>query len=188
MDLLLRNIARHIQLDTEEQDYFISLLRPFNLRKKEFLFREDEINKYQAFVLSGCLRSYSIDKNGFEHILQFAPADWWIADMRSNLTQQPGTLYIDAIFDSEMLLLYRTDLEKLYIKVPKFEHYFRVLAENALVTLQHRLIDNLSLTAKERYENFCKRYPSLIQSLPQKQVAAYIGVTPEFLSKMLNDR
>jgi len=82
-------------------------------------------------------------------------------------------------------MLLRSDLEDLYTAIPKLERFFRVIAENALATYQHRLMDNLSLSALERYANFCRLYPSLIQHLPQKLVASYIGVTPEFLSKML---
>ncbi|HEX5025424.1 MAG TPA: Crp/Fnr family transcriptional regulator [Agriterribacter sp.] len=185
-ELLLQNIAKHINLTGEEETYFISLLQHKKIKRRQYLFHEGDISKFQAFVVDGCLRSYSIDKNGFEHVLQFAPPGWWIGDMKSFLKQQPGTLYIDAIEDSEVILLFKSDLEKLYSTVPKFERFFRILAENALATYQHRLINNLSLPAKERYENFCRLYPSLIQRLPQKQIAAYIGVTPEFLSKMLN--
>ena len=166
----------------------IFLLFCITKRSGESIFctRRGRLIKFQAFVVEGCLRSYSIDKNGFEHVLQFAPPGWWIGDMQSILTQQPGTLYIDAIDDTAIILLYRSDLEKIYTAIPKFERFFRILAENALATYQHRLINNLSLSAKERYENFCQLYPSLIQCLPQKQIAAYIGVTPEFLSKMLS--
>ena len=106
--------------------------------------------------------------------------------MYSFIKKQPGTLYIDAVDNSEMLLLVKDDLEQLYADIPKLERFFRIIAENALAAYQHRLVDNLSLSAKERYANFCQLYPSLIECLPQKLVAAYIGVTPEFLSKMLN--
>ena len=184
--LLLKNIATHISLTAEEEAYFASFLQYKSIRRKHFLYQEGDVNTFQAFVVEGCLRSYSLDKNGFEHVLQFAPPGWWIGDMQSIITQLPGTLYIDAIDDTAIILLFRPDLEKIYTAVPKFERFFRILAENALATYQHRLIGNLSLPAKERYENFCRLYPSLIQSLPQKQIAAYIGVTPEFLSKMLN--
>jgi CRP-like cAMP-binding protein len=184
--LLLKNIGMHISLTTEEEAYFSSFLQYKNIRRKHFLYQEGDVNTFQAFVVEGCLRSYSVDKNGFEHVLQFAPPGWWIGDMQSIITQQPGTLYIDAIDDTAIILLFRSDLEKIYTAVPGFERFFRILAENALATYQHRLIGNLSLPAKERYENFCRLYPSLIQCLPQKQIAAYIGVTPEFLSKMLN--
>lgn len=184
--LILENIAAHISLTHEEEAYFISFLQYRKIKKKQFLYQEGDVNKFQAFVVEGCLRSYSVDRNGFEHILQFAPPGWWIGDMRSIIAQEPGILYIDAVDNSGIILLLKTDLEKIYTAIPKFERFFRILAENALATYQHRLIGNLSLSAKERYENFCRLYPSLIQCLPQKQVAAYIGVTPEFLSKMLN--
>lgn len=185
-DLLLNAIAKHISLTPEEQQQLIAVLALKKVKKKQFLYQEGDISKQAIFVIAGCLRSYSIDKNGFEHVLQFAPSGWWIGDMRSMITQQPGTLYIDAVDESEIILIQKIDLEKLYTTIPKLERFFRILAENSLATYQHRLIDNLSLSALERYNNFCTRYPSLIENLPQKQVAAYIGVTPEFLSKMLN--
>ena len=186
--LILQNIAKHISLTKEQENYFLSLLKNKKVRKKLFLSQEGDISKGPFFVTEGILRSYTVDKNGFEHVLQFAPPGWWIADMYSLITQQPGSLSIDAVEDSEVLLLPKQELDKLYNEIPAFERFFRILAENALVTFQQRLIDNLSLTAKERYANFCKRYPLLIERLPQKQVASYIGVTPEFLSKMLKSK
>lgn len=185
-ELLLQHIARHVQLTEEEEDYFVSLLHFKKIRKKQFLFQEGDIYSTTSFVTTGLLRLYSIDKNGFEHILQFAPPGWWIGDMHSFLKKQPGTLLVDAIEDSEIVILKKTDLDQLYARVPKFERFFRILAENALATYQHRLVNNLSLSAAERYNTFCQLYPSLIQSLSQKYVASYIGVTPEFLSKMLS--
>lgn len=184
--LLLDHIARHVQLSSEEQTLLLSLVRSKKIKKKQFLFQEGEIYSTVVFVTSGLLRLYGIDKNGFEHILQFAPPGWWIGDINSFLTQKPGTLNADAIEDTEILIIQKTDLERLYATVPKIERFFRILAENALATYQHRLINNLSLPAIERYNTFCQLYPSLIQSLSQKYVASYIGVTPEFLSKMLS--
>src|SRR5690348_4187738 len=145
--LLLQNIARYIQLSEEDKNYLLSLLQSKKLRRKTFLRQEGEITRAAVFVTSGLLRMYSIDKNGFEHILQFAPPGWWIGDMKSYLTQQPGSLYIDALEDSELLLLEKQQLDSLYEKVPAFERFFRILAENSLATYQQRLIDNLSLPA-----------------------------------------
>ncbi len=184
-ELLLQNIGKHISLDEEEKGQVVSFFKWKKLKKKQFLLHEGNIQKQAAFITAGCLRSYSIDKNGFEHVLQFAPPGWWIGDMRSYINQQPGILSIDAIDDSDILLILKTDLDKLYLAVPKLERLFRILAENSLATYQQRLIDNLSLSAMDRYNNFCQLYPSLIEHLPQKQIASYIGVTPEFLSKML---
>jgi CRP-like cAMP-binding protein len=185
-DLLFQHINQHIQLTADEKDYVSVLLQHKKLKRKQILYQEGDIHKYLVFVTEGCLRSYSIDHNGFEHILQFAPPGWWIGDMHSFNTQTSGVLNIDAVDKSEIIMIARADVDKLYLEIPKFERMFRILAENSIATYQHRMIDSLSLTAMERYDNFCKTYPSLIQCLPQKQVAAYIGVTPEFLSKMLN--
>ena len=186
--LLLQNIARHIQLSADEEKYFLSLWQTKKLRRKQFLLQEGEVTKNAVFVVSGLLRMYSIDKNGFEHILQFAPPGWWIGDIKSFISQQPGSLYIDALEDSGIILMEKTHLDQLYKKVPSFERFFRILSENSLATYQQRLIDNLSLPAIERYNSFCRLYPSLIERLPQKQVASYIGVTPEFFSKMLSEK
>lgn len=104
--------------------------------------------------------------------------------MFSFISQKPGTIYIDAIEVSEIILLSRADQLDIFEKIPAFERYFRILTENSLVSYRKRVMDGLSLTAIERYHDFCKRYPTLIECLPQKQIASYIGVTPEFLSKI----
>ena len=182
--LILKNISKHIQLDKEEETYFVSLLKEKQLKKKQFYLKENEVCQHSVFVVKGCLRGYTVDENGFEHILQFAPPDWWIADMYSLISQKPGNLNIDAIENSELLLLSKNDQEKLFADVPKFERFFRIITENSLVTSRQRLLDNMSLTAMQRYEAFCQHYPTLIECLPQKLIASYIGVTPEFLSKV----
>lgn len=183
---LLGGIAKYVNLDAEEQEYLISVLHYKKVKRKQLILEEGDINNKVTFVTSGCLRSYAVDKNGTEHVLQFAPAGWWITDMRSFTTGQPARLNIDAIEDSEYIYISKADFEELNIRIPKFEHYNRIIGQNALATYQHRQIDNVTLSAMERYANFCKLYPSLIKTLPQKLVASYIGVTPEFLSKMLN--
>jgi hypothetical protein len=105
--------------------------------------------------------------------------------MKSMLTQKPGILFIDAIDNSEILMLSKANHDILYEKIPRLERYFRIIAERAFAACQHRLIDTLSLSALERYRRFAELYPALTDCLPQKQIASYIGVTPEFLSKML---
>ncbi|WPU93837.1 Crp/Fnr family transcriptional regulator [Mucilaginibacter sabulilitoris] len=182
--LILDNLAKHIHLTKEEQDIFISYLQSKTIKRKQFLLTYGDICKHSIFVTAGCLRGYTVDKGGIEHVLSFAPPDWWIADMYSLLSQKPGILNIDALEDTDVLLLSKANQEKLYLQIPKFEHFFRIITENSLVASQQRLIDGLSLTAEERYNNFCKRYPTLIDHLPQKQIASYIGITPEFFSRM----
>lgn len=187
-DIILKSIGRHIHLNEDETAYFISLLHPKQLARKQFLLRGGEVCKYSAFVVSGCLRGYTIDEHGQEHVLNFAPVGWWIADMYSLISQKPGTLYIEAPEPAEVLLLSKIKQELLFEEVPKFERFFRIITENSLVANQQRLIDNLSLSAGERYNNFCKRYPTLINALPKKDIASYIGVTPEFFSRMMGKK
>lgn len=184
---ILQNVLKHIQLNPAEQEHFLNYLHPYKIKKKQFYLHRGEICKQSTFVISGCLRGYTIDDNGFEHILNFAPADWWIADMYSLLSQQPGYLNIDAVEDTLVLQLRKTDQEKLYAEIPSFERYFRIITEKSLVGYQQRTLDSLSLSAQERYLKFCRQYPSLINKVPQKYIASYIGVTPEFLSKMRSD-
>lgn len=152
------------------------------------MLQSGDICRHSVFVTDGCMRGYTIDENGFEHILQFAPPDWWIADMYSLISQKPGNLFIEAMEESEVLLLSKDDQERLYRSIPKFERFFRIITENSLVSSRLRVMDNLSLTAKQRYEKFCSAYPTVFNTIPQKHIAAYIGVTPEFLSKLKAER
>jgi CRP-like cAMP-binding protein len=183
-NLIIDSISRHIKLTPNEEEHFVSLLKTKSYKRKQFILQDGQVCKYSTFVTSGCLRGFTVDKNGFEHVLNFAPVGWWIADMYSLLTQKPGILNIETLEDTEVLLLSKADQLNLYQDIPKFERFFRIITENSLVSFQQRLIDNLSLTAEERYNNFCKRYPTLIYTLPKKQIASYIGVTPEFFSRM----
>lgn len=183
-DLLLHNIARHIQLTPREEHFFISLLRVRRLKKKEFLLRAGEVCRHEGFVLEGCLRNYYLDDKGAEHILQFSVEDWWTSDLYSLLTQSPATQYIDALEDSVVALLEKDDLERLYREVPAFERFFRIMLQNAFVAQQQRILQNIGSTGEERYLAFRKKYPALEQRLPQHQIAAYLGITPEFLSKI----
>ena len=182
--LLLHNFAKHVSLTKAEEKYIMSILEYRLIKAKDFLIQQGEISKHSAFVLNGCLRGFTIDSSSFEHVLSFAPKDWWITDMYSLLSQKLGNLNIEAMVDTEVALISKSNQEKMYEKVPKLERFFRIIIEKSLVAYQQRLNDNLSLNAMERYMKFCKTYPQLINDIPQKQIAAYIGVTPEFLSKL----
>lgn len=184
---IITNLTRHISLTKEECELVSSRFRIVQVKRKKILMHEGQVSRDVAFVLSGCLRSYSVDENGFEHILQFAPVEWWITDMYSFISQKPAFLNVESITDSQVALLSRADQLDLFDKVPKLERYFRILTENSLVSSRQRLIDNMSLTAKQRYNIFCNTYPSIINDIPQKLIAEYIGVTPEFLSKMRSE-
>jgi CRP-like cAMP-binding protein len=183
-DLILKNVAKHIALNEKEKDFFISQLEPKALKRKTIYLKQGVVCKDSAFVVEGALKSFTVDKEGKEHILNFATPAWWISDLYSLISQKPGILNIEAIADSEVLILSRENQQLLFNKVPKFERFFRILVENSLVANQQRLIDNLSSTAEERYLHFIKKYPSIPSCVPQHNIASYLGITPEFLSKI----
>lgn len=184
MSPILLNISKHIMLNQEEQQLFLAKTEIHHFKTKTILLNSGEICKHSYFVNSGILRSFNINDNIVEHVLSFACEGWWISDMYSLISQKPGNLFIEVLEDAEVLLLSKENQEQLYTEIPKLERFFRILTENSLVANQERLMDNLSLSAEERFEKFCKKYPTLIQKIPQKQIASYIGVTPEFFSKM----
>lgn len=184
MELILQNISKHISLTQEEETLFLSKTETKLVKAKTILLSSGEVSSETYFVNSGILRSFNINDNIIEHVLHFACEGWWMSDMYSYISGKPGNLFIEVIEDAELTVISKENLQELYHLIPKLDRFFRILAENSLVAHQERLMDNLSLTAEERYEKFCSKYPSLIQKVSQKNIASYIGVTPEFFSKM----
>src|SRR3954453_10778961 len=185
---ILDNIAKHISLNDWETEYFISLLKTNEVQKKHLLLREGQLCRTINFVQSGALRAFYHDKDMKESTIMFAIKDWWITDMYSFITGQPAMQNIIAIEDSCILQLKKTDLDKLYIEIPKFEKFFRILMQNSYIREQVRVLQNLSLSAEERYDIFIAKYPLLMQHVSQKQIASYLGITPEFLSALRKNK
>jgi len=183
-ELLFKKISTITSITEDEFDYFKSLFVIKKLRKRQYLLQEGDVCKYQAFVEKGLLRSYTVDKKGSEHILQFASEGWWMADLSSYLTNEPSFLNIDAIEDVEMYLLNKTSWEQAMKKIPVLEHYFRIILQNHLVATQKRLLQSLAETAEEKYNRFLATYPECVQRVPQHMVASYVGVTRETLSRI----
>jgi CRP-like cAMP-binding protein len=182
--LILQNVRKRIQLTAKEEELFIQKLSKRILKKKEMFHREGEISNALAFVNKGCLRSYFTDQNGFEHVLSFAIEDWWTSDIYSGTYRQPGRLNIEALESTEIILLGNQDRELLFEQVPKFERFFRMLMEKSMINMHQRLLENVSLPAYDRFVLFVERYPNLLGRVPQIHLAAYLGITPEFLSKI----
>ena len=182
--LLRQNILKHISLSEKETDQFCDLFHQKKIKKKDFLLREGEICKFEAFVTNGLFRVYHIDSNGFEQVLYFAMEDWWITDIDSFTSQRPSHLYIEALEDSEVLLISSEDKNFAYDHIPAIEKLFRIMTQKTHVALQRRMIDNLSKTADERYLDFIRKYPQLAQRLSNIQIASYLGISHEFLSKI----
>ncbi len=181
-DLILKNIAKHVTLSGEEINHFISLLTHKEVAKKTRLLSEGQACKHLSYVHSGALRSYCIDKEGKQATIMFAVSDWWLTDMYCFLNEKPAMMYIETIEDSCIFQLSRENFAKLFEAIPKFERFFRMLMQNAYTREQLRIIDNLTLTAEERYDKFLNKYPQIVKQVTQKQIASYLGITPEFLS------
>jgi CRP-like cAMP-binding protein len=185
-ELLKQNINNHISLSEKEIEEFCNLFQQKEIKKKNFLLRKGEICKFEGFVTKGIFRVYHIDKNGAEQILYFAIENWWIADIDSFTNEKPSQLFIEALEDSEVLLISKKDKEFAYANFSKIEKLFRVMTQKTHVALQRRMIDNLSKAADQRYLDFIERYPQLQQRLSNLQIAAYLGISHEFLSKIRN--
>lgn len=183
-ELLIQNILNHITLSKKEIDSFCILFDQKEVQKKHFLLREGQICKFEGFVTKGLFRVYHIDNNGFEQVLYFAQKNWWITDIDSFTNETPSQLYIQALEDSEVLLISKKDKELAYDNIPKIEKLFRVMTQKTHISLQRRMIDNLSKTADQRYIDFIEKYPNLFQRLTNVQIAAYLGISHEFLSKI----
>jgi len=181
---ILTQINRHISLDERERLYFSSLLIHAKVKQGDFLEKVGSITQSFIHVESGCLMSYYTDKEGDDHVLQFATAGWWTGDLQSFTKQQPAIYSTRALAESSVFYLLKTDMDQLLERYPKFEKYFRILFQNSLITHQDRILQNISDTAEDRYERFRQKYPSLEQYVPLKYIASYLGITPEFLSKI----
>ena len=184
MSLLLENINKIVTLTPEEEQLILTQVEVKYYKAKSMLLKAEEVSRNTYFVQRGVVRSFTINDQIIEHVLHFACEGWWIGDMYSYIAEKPGNLFIEVLEDAEIVCVSKETHQLLYQKIPKLERFFRILAENSLVAHQERLIDNLSLTAEERFEKFCSKYPTLIQRVSQKQIASFIGVTPEFFSKM----
>jgi CRP-like cAMP-binding protein len=183
-ELLKENISKHITLSENEMDEFCNLFHKKIIKKKTFLLREGEVCDFEGFVAKGLFRVYHIDQNGFEQILYFAIENWWVTDIDSFTNDTPSQLFIEALEDSEVLLISKKDKAHAYAKMPVIEKLFRIMTQKTHVALQRRMIDNLSKTADQRYVDFIEKYPNHYKRLTNLQIAAYLGISHEFLSKI----
>jgi CRP-like cAMP-binding protein len=183
-DLLISSISRRISLTGEEIEFFTSLLKSKSLTSGEYLLREEDVCKYESFIVKGCLKTYYQDENGFEHIIDFSIEEWWADDLYSFLTQTASKSNIRAIEDTDILQIGKTDLELIYQKIPKFERFFRILFQNAYIAQREQINLALSASAEERYLLFLKNKPYAEKRFSQKDIASYLGITPQFLSTL----
>lgn len=182
LELILKNVSRFIELSEEEKNLYSSMLKAGTAKRKEFILQPGDITRYEYFVVKGCLKVYTLDRNGVEHVSMFAIEDFWTGDMASFMTQQPSTYFIKALEDTEFLMISKDSFDLLFDEIPAFEKFYRNLYQRSLLSYIRRNNQMISLTAEERYEIFLTKYPQIANRITQKDLAAYLGITPEFLS------
>lgn len=179
---LIDYFEKFLPLNEEEKSFVKEVFKERKIKRRQFILQEGDICVFNTFVVEGCFKMYMVDDNGKEHNLQFAVENWWIGDIGSFHSEEPSKLYIEALENSTILQIKKVDQLKLFVDYPKFNRIFRVFTENALVSVQRRILQNISSTAEERYLDFLKRHPYFFNRISNVQIASYLGVTPEFLS------
>jgi len=182
---LLKNVLRHIKLTEEEKVQFASFWTEKTLEKGDFLLRNGEVCKYDSYIVSGALKAYFIHPDmGSEEILYFAIDDWWATDLESFHRQKPSIYSIQALRKTTLLQIHHLSFEKMLKQLPVFERYFRVILQDYLATLQRRIILHKAYDATYRYHDFLTHYPKMVDKIPQYLIASYLGISPEFLSRI----
>ncbi|APZ47965.1 hypothetical protein BW723_17410 [Polaribacter reichenbachii] len=183
-DQLKQNIQKSVEISKSDLESICQNFKHSIVKKGDFLVTQGKVCKFEGFVNEGCFRIFTIDQKGNENTLYFAVKGWWLMDVDSFMNQTPSALNIQALEDSEILSITKIDKEQLYKTKPIVEKLFRVMSQKALIAWQKRLIQNHTLTAKERYYHFIEKYPKMVSKLTDRQVSSYLGITHEFLSKI----
>jgi CRP-like cAMP-binding protein len=181
---ILDNIGKYVSLRESEKDQLVSIIKTTRVRKRQFIDQPGYTSKYRNYVLSGAFRSYFIDNDGKDHTVQIAVEDWFVSDFYSYITQTPATLFVEALEDSVLFQMQYEDIEGLCSEIHGLSEYFRITTERAFAFSRKRALSNLSMTAEERYLDLLNSYPGIVNRVPQKVIASYLGMSQEFLSKI----
>ncbi len=184
---LIDKLESYIPLKEKEKSLLADRCSLQKIKRKQKILSEGAVCRHYTFIVSGCFRMYGVDDGGYEHNIQFAAEGDWIADIGSFHSKKPSKLYIEALENATVLQIEQQDLYFLYLNISKLDRIFKVIIENKYVELQNRVLQNFSSTAELRYVNFLEQYPQLSNRLPNSQIASYLGITPEFLSKVRKD-
>ena len=183
-DVLIDSFKKIFPLSSQEREALISRFSERHIKRRGFILQQGDVCKHFTFIVSGCFKMYAIDQAGKEHNMQFAAEGEWISDLASFYSEKPSGVHIEAIEPAVILQIKHDDLLDLYIGYHRFDRHFRVIVEAKYIELQNRVLQNISVTAEQRYLNFLDQFPELANRLPNTQIASYLGITPEFLSKI----
>lgn len=183
-EVLFSHIQEKVSLTGQQKDILKTFFVSKKFRKKQYLLHQGEVCKYLSFVEKGLLRSFNVDDKGLQHINMFALEGWWTSDIHSFFTGENAAINIEAIEDTEVLMISSESFEEMTLEVPVMDRYFRILFQNSLFTKERRLISSITYTAEEKYMLFVESNPTLVQRLPQNLIASYLGLAPETLSRI----
>jgi CRP-like cAMP-binding protein len=183
-DSLATYLTEKGSLTPEEVWQVEQVVIPRKIRKHQYLLQAGAISNYIGFVVKGCLRQFRISENGQEHIMRFAIENWWVSDFESFLSGQPSKSYIDALEDSEIIMMEKENYDTLIRTIPNFKSLIEKLTAKNFEVHQARIYSNISESAEERYNNFIKSYPSINQRVPLHMVASFLGLSRETLSRV----
>ena len=175
-------------LSEDAKKHLFTIAKERKVSKGSTLIREGQSVKKTFFVTDGCLRSYSIDKNGKEHTLQFAIKNWWISDYMTLYTNNTSVVSIESVTQSKVLIIEKKSIEKLHKMYPEFETLQRKNFEKRIAALQYRILSLLTLSAEKKYNQFIKDYAEFEKIIPNYQIASYLGITPQSLSRIRKKR
>ena len=184
IEILFKHIEQKVSLTPTDKEMINTFFMRKRLRKKQYLLQEGDVCKYLSFVAKGLIRTYNVDEKGDEHMSVFGWEGWWISDFNSFLSAEPAVFNIDAIEDTELLMISRPDYDDLTLKVPIMDRYFRILFQNSLVTKERRLMSSITHTAEQKYVQLLDSNPEIISRIPQNMVASYLGIAAETLSRI----
>jgi CRP-like cAMP-binding protein len=184
VDLFRKYLEDKITLTNENYELIESVSLFKKLRKRQYLLQAGDISRFHALVCKGFLRYYYVDEKGQEHILQFAPENYWTGDFESMSSGLPSKYDIDAIEESEILLLKKEDFEMIRKTIPTFNDFVNETLKKNAVVLQERIHANIALSAEEKYSDFISKYPSISNRVPLHMIASYLGLSAETLSRV----
>lgn len=181
---LIRYIKDKINLLPAEEELVKQRFHLQKMKRKEYFLQEGQECFSQGFIVDGTFRVFFTDQKGSEHVLYFGFKDWWVGDIASFHSHEPSKMNIQAMEDSYILAFSQPDLDFLFEQIPAFERMFRIMTQRTLAVLQKRFLLTISANAEERYKELIQRHPGIEQLVPQHQIASYLGILPESLSRM----
>lgn len=181
---ILDNIKRYVNLTSKEEERLTSIIKTSRVKKKQFIIQPGFVCQSRTYIVEGAFRVFYLDDDGKEHTVSIGVEDWFVTDFYSYINQTPAMNFAEALEDSTIFQMRYEDIEPLCKEIHALSEYFRLTTEKAFAFSRRRVISNISKTAEQRYDEYIEKYPHIVNRVPQYVLASYLGMSPEFLSKI----